>query len=296
MSSKGVTFLLRLSSTVALWVLTLIGIFSGQEVLFAVFIGGVGLLGLWEYFRMLRVGNLPSFPTTGLVCAAALLSGNFLYLRVYGPEAGFDFELAVLVFLIVAVFARQIFAPIRGTHTLEALANTLFGLFYIPFLFNFLTKTVYLTPRLENGALSGQFYVLYVVCVTKFSDMGAYVVGMLFGRHPCVTHISPRKTWEGLGGAIFGAFLGSFLLFFLLRERLALLTVVDFVLLPLMLGAAAIVGDLAESVLKRSAGIKDSGGVLPGIGGVLDLIDSVLFTAPMFYFYLRLIAGAGMEV
>ncbi|MCS7009453.1 MAG: phosphatidate cytidylyltransferase, partial [Chthoniobacterales bacterium] len=138
MSSKGVTFLLRLSSTVALWVLTLIGIFSGQEVLFAVFIGGMGLLGLWEYFRMLRVGNLPSFPTTGLVCAAALLSGNFLYLRVYGPEAGFDFELAVLVFLIVAVFARQIFAPIRGTHTLEALANTLFGLFYIPFLFNFL--------------------------------------------------------------------------------------------------------------------------------------------------------------
>lgn len=294
MSNKTLTFLLRLGSTIALWVLTLFGIFSGHEVLFAVFIAGIGLLGLWEYFRMLKVGNLPCFPSTGMICAAALLTGNFLYLRQHGAEVGHDFELVVLVCLIVAVFARQIFAPIRGTSTLEAVANTLFGLFYIPFLFNFLTKTVYLTPRMEDGGPTGQFYVLYVICVTKFADMGGYVIGMLIGRHPCATHISPKKTWEGLAGALVGAFVGSLLMFILLKGKLNLMTLVDFFVLPVLLGFTAIIGDLSESVLKRSAGIKDSGGFLPGIGGVLDLIDSVLFTAPLFYFYLRLVAGAGV--
>jgi phosphatidate cytidylyltransferase len=174
-------------------------------------------------------------------------------------------------------------------------AYTLFGLIYIPFLFNVLTKIVYLPPPdVATGMVTGQFYVLYLVVVTKFSDMGGYVFGMLFGRHRSVPHISPAKTWEGFAGALLTPLLASWLVHWLLPGKLPALDTIDLIVLPLLLGVAAIIGDLAESIIKRSTQTKDSSHLLPGIGGTLDLIDSVLFTAPIMYFYLRLISGVGM--
>ena len=103
-----------------------------------------------------------------------------------------------------------------------------------------------------------------------------------------IPHISPGKTWQGLGGGFLFALIAGCGLFALLPEDLAVLgswpTVIA---LSLVLGALAVVGDLAESVLKRSIGVKDSGNTLPGIGGMLDLIDSLCFTAPALYFFLK---------
>jgi phosphatidate cytidylyltransferase len=127
--------------------------------------------------------------------------------------------------------------------------------------------------------------------VTKFSDMGAYVTGSLIGKHPLVPHISPKKTWEGFFGALAFSIAGGCGLLALMPGQLSLLTQRDAVVLGLVLGFAAIIGDLAESIIKRSCDVKDSGRFLPGIGGALDLIDSILFTAPLMYFYLRLIVG-----
>jgi phosphatidate cytidylyltransferase len=134
-------------------------------------------------------------------------------------------------------------------------------------------------------------YVLYLIVVTKFSDMGAYVTGSLIGKHPLIPHISPNKTWEGFFGALVFSTAGSFGLRALLPGGLRALTTVDALILGLGLGFAAIIGDLAESIVKRSAGVKDSGRLLPGIGGTLDLIDSILFTAPLLFFYLRFAVG-----
>jgi len=127
--------------------------------------------------------------------------------------------------------------------------------------------------------------------VTKFSDMVAYLAGLLFGKHKLVPHISPHKSWEGLIGAIVLATAGSFGLWLLIPGRLSVFSATDVAVLGVLLGIAAVIGDLAESIVKRSTEAKDSGGLLPGIGGVLDLIDSLLFTAPLLFFYMRLVLG-----
>ena len=101
-----------------------------------------------------------------------------------------------------------------------------------------------------------------------------------------IPHISPGKTWEGLLGASLGALIGGFTVYFGFRHALPLLTPGHVAVLSLVLAAVCVVGDLAESVLKRCLDIKDSGALLPGIGGALDLIDSLLWTGPVFYFYL----------
>src|SRR5437016_3276493 len=155
--------------------------------------------------------------------------------------------------------------------------------------FKITTKILYLTPRASSGVASGQFYCLYLIAVTKFSDMGAYLTGSAIGRHLMVPQISAKKTWEGFFGALALALLCSLALFKLMPGHLAMLSWTHATILGLLLGFAAVIGDLAESIIKRSTGVKDSGNFLPGIGGALDLIDSLLFTAPLLFFYLRLV-------
>lgn len=284
--------MLRLGSTLVLWVLMLATVFSGYEVGFFSLLACMALIALWEYYRMLESDGIGVFTLTGLVCAAVLLIGGFLVARDSGPAAAHHFEQPVLVLFMITIFARQMF---RGAKQdpLRAMSYTVFGLLYIPWLFNFLTKIIYLAPRLPDGGTTGQYYVLYVVAVTKFSDMGAYVFGSLFGRHPFVPQISPKKTWEGFGGALFSSMLCSFGLAWLLPEKLAAFGTTDLAVLGLLLGAGAVVGDLAESIVKRGAHTKDSSAILPGIGGTLDLIDSILFTAPLMYFFMRFVMGMG---
>jgi len=291
MESAQQVFRRRLVSTIFLWALVLGTILSGYEQMFFVTIAGIGLLGLWEYYEMLDRRGVPNFKLTALICAVVFFAASFYAFRSYGPDKSYDFEIAVLVVFLLVVFGRQMFQSTRDRNPLETMAYTLFGLLYIVWLFNFLTKIVYLPPRGPLGETTGQYYVLYLLLVTKFSDMGAYLAGTLFGKHKLVPHISPHKSWEGLVGAIAFATAGSFGLWWLIPGRLAIFDAADVAVLGVLLGGAAVIGDLAESIVKRGAEAKDSGGLLPGIGGVLDLIDSVLFTAPILFFYMRLVLG-----
>ena len=282
-------FILRFISTVALWTIALLIMFSGHEGLFWILISGFGMIGLWEFYRMLDHKGLPNFKITGMICGAVMLAGSFYYFSKIGPTASYDFEVAVLLFFLLTVFGRQMFARLRDDEPLQTMAYTLFGLLYVLWLFNFITKIVYLTPRSTNGQLTGQFYVLYLIAVTKFSDMGAYLTGSVIGRHLMVPHISAKKTWEGFFGAIVLALLCSLVLYKLMPGHLSVLNWTHATILGLLLGFAAVVGDLAESIIKRSTDVKDSGNLLPGIGGALDLLDSLLFTAPLLFFYMRLV-------
>ena len=291
MESSQRVFRRRLLSTVILWVFVLGTVLSGYEQMFFIAIAALGLLGLWEYYEMLDRRGIPNFKLTALICAVVFFAASFYTFRSYGPDKSYDFEIAVLVGFLVVVFGRQMFQRTRDRNPLETMAYTLFGLLYVVWLFNFLAKIVYLPPRGPLGEITGQYYVLYLLLVTKFSDMGAYLAGTLFGRHKLVPHISPHKSWEGLVGAIVLATAGSFGLWLLIPQRLSVFTASDVAILGVLLGGAAVIGDLAESIVKRGADAKDSGGLLPGIGGVLDLIDSVLFTAPVLFFYMRLVLG-----
>src|SRR5438132_524480 len=282
-------FVLRFISTVALWSIALLIAFSGFEILFWLLISAFGLIALWEFYRMLDHNGLPNFKVTGMICGAIMLVGSFYYFSKIGPAQSYDFEVAVLLFFLLTVFGRQMFARLRDDEPLQTMAYTLFGLLYVLWLFNFITKIFYLMPRSSTGAVTGQFYCLYLIAVTKFSDMGAYLTGSVVGRHLMVPHISAKKTWEGFFGAIILALLCSLGLFKLMPGHLSVLTWTHATSLGLLLGFAAVVGDLAESIIKRSTGVKDSGNLLPGIGGALDLLDSLLFTAPLLFFYLRLV-------
>jgi phosphatidate cytidylyltransferase len=293
MTSRRTTFFRRLGSTLTLWAIIVGTILANSDIGFFALILFLGLVGLYEYFHMVKEQGAPVFTLTGSICAAVYLVGSFLYLRAHGPAHSLDLEMGVLVTFLFVIFARQMFRGVADREPLEAIAYTVFGLLYIPWLFNFITKIIYLLPKDADGSTTGQYYVIFLLVVTKFSDMGAYAFGSLFGKHPFVPHISPKKTWEGFFGALFSSTLGGVLLFHFLPGHLSALTLQDVIILGVLLGAGAVVGDLAESVIKRSAHAKDSSNVLPGIGGTLDLIDSLLFTGPLMYFYLRLVVGVG---
>jgi phosphatidate cytidylyltransferase len=282
-------FIVRFITTIALWSVALVIAFSGYELAFYALICVFGLIALWEFYRMLDHRSLPNFKVTGMICGTVMLVGSFYYFAKIGPAQSYDFETAVLLFFLLTVFARQMFARLRHDEPLQTMAYTLFGLLYVLWLFNFITKIVYVMPRSSSGAVTGQFYVLYLIAVTKFSDMGAYLTGSVIGRHLMVPHISAKKTWEGFFGALVFALLCSLALFKLMPGHLSVLTWTHATILGLLLGFAAVIGDLAESIIKRSTGVKDSGNLLPGIGGALDLLDSLLFTAPLLFFYLRLV-------
>ncbi len=291
MTDKRLVFLRRSGSTALLWTVALWTILSGQEVAFFLLLTTLSLLGLWEYYTMLEHKRLPAFKIIGMICGALISIGGYFAIWRHGPGHAQDFEVAALLGCMLIVFARQMFQRTRDLSPLETMAYTVFGLFYVPWLFLFVTKIVYLMPRDAAGHLTGHLYVLWLLVVTKFSDMGAYLTGSVIGKHPLVPHISPKKTWEGFFGALAFSTAGACGLLALIPGKLSYLKQGDAVILGIGLGFAAVIGDLAESIVKRSAEVKDSGSMLPGIGGALDLIDSLLFTAPLLYFYLRFAVG-----
>jgi phosphatidate cytidylyltransferase len=205
------------------------------------------------------------------------------------PSLANDFETPFLILFVLGLCVRQ-FVSKSNTAGILAISVTLFGLMYVPWLLSFITKINYF-PGLAPG--DGPFYVLYFILVTKFSDTGAYCVGSLIGKHKMIPRISPGKTWEGFGGAILGSVGVSLLFVQLAGSHLKGMNLTHAVVLGVLLSVGAVVGDLIESLFKREAGLKDSGRLFPGIGGILDLLDSLLFNAPIMYLYLRYVLAQG---
>jgi len=285
------SFARRLLSFVALWAIILAVMFTGHRALAqVVFLGMMVFLataGLLEFYRLAARSGSASYRGCGLFGGGLLMVGTFLHctgrLGLHdSPSRVNDFEACFLILFVLGLCVRQLLAR-SGSAGLPALAMTLLGLMYVPWLLNFIQK-IHFFPGLEGR---GKFYVLYFLLVTKFSDTGAYAVGSLLGRHRLAPRISPAKTWEGLGGAIAVSIVASLVCAHGLGQRLPGMRPLHAGVLGALLGATAVVGDLIESLFKREAGVKDSGALLPGIGGVLDLLDSLLFNAPLMYLYLR---------
>ena len=137
-----------------------------------------------------------------------------------------------------------------------------------------------------NGRL---LLCLWLIAVAKFCDVGALLTGMAFGRHPMAPHISPKKTWEGaVGGVLVSMGIGALVAWLARGQLPAHMTPLVAALIAAPIALVAIVSDLVESIIKRHAALKDSGGAIPGIGGVFDLSDSLLLTAPLGYFLFAL--------
>lgn len=292
--SKLKTFLRRLLSTVVLWALILFGLFGGNQLIsdcvFLLVMVFLATTGLAEFYGMAAKRDLVCFKGWGIFGGVLLIIGTFLQLtgRIGtqgSPARVNDFETSFIILFVLGLCLRQFFSR-SNTAGMVAISTTLFGLMYVPWLLNFIQKINYFSfPPAMLG--DGKYYVIYFILVTKFSDSGAYAVGSLIGKHKMIPRISPGKTWEGFGGAVAVSTLGSVLFAHFFRERLMGMNLFHAVILGIILSVCAVVGDLIESLFKREAGVKDSGRFFPGIGGILDLLDSLLFNAPIMYLYLR---------
>ncbi len=293
-SSKRRVFFRRFASTVGLWTGVGVAFATRQAWAYALVIGVFAVLASSEYFHMLHKAGVRSHGRFGvsltaaysLALAWALIAGGRLGAGVPGGWAGID--AAGLFLALAGAFVMEMRRPVHGVDALVAMAANVFGFVYVAYLFHFAERIVFLAPG--GGQVPGALELLWLVAVTKFTDMGAYITGTVAGRHKMIPSISPAKTWEGFAGSLAFAQLAGCGLYAIFPGKQGLGVLGDqvhVIALGLVIALLTVIGDLAESVLKRSLGAKDSGEMLPGIGGALDLIDSLCFTAPAMYLYLK---------
>jgi phosphatidate cytidylyltransferase len=287
--SKKQIFFRRLFSFVLLWTVILAALFSGHKMLsdyvFLIVMVLLAWAGLVEFYGIAEKRGLVCFKHLGVIGGILLMVGTFYNLTGKigtsgSPARVNDFETSFLILFVLGLCVRQ-FVSKSNTAGILAISTTLFGLMYVPWLLNFIQKINFF-PNVD-----GHFYLLYFVLITKFSDTGAYAVGSLIGRHKMIPRISPGKTWEGFGGAIVISTLASVAFVHFAHDKMPAMNWIHAVILGVLLSSTAVIGDLIESLFKREAGVKDSGKLFPGIGGILDLLDSLLFNAPIMYLYLR---------
>jgi len=281
---KGRTgFRWRLVSSLVLWGIMLAVVFWLPPTGLYVFMNVVIARAVWEFYTICEAKGLQAFKAWGVVGTIALISGSWFFYRRHDVlTLSYDFDILILLIFALGVFLRQ-FPQKLNPSGIETMAVTLFGLMYVAWLGNFITRINFATGH-------GRYWVMFLVVVTKFTDIGAYLTGSTMGRHRMIPRISPKKTWEGTAGGIVLAVGGAWVCFRFIPELAADgLTLFHAMLLGMLLGVAAVIGDLAESLIKREAGVKDSSTILPGHGGCLDMIDSLLFTAPLLFVYMRLV-------
>lgn len=288
--SKGAVFRRRLLSFTILWGVVLGALFSGNKILsdyvFLLIVAFLAVTGLMEFYGMVARLGYACYTKEGILGGALLLIATFGYIsgdfgKAAGPSRVNDFETSFFILFVLGLCIRQ-FVSRHTTTGIVAISTTLFGLMYVPWLLNFVQKINFF-----GQGVDGHFYVLYFIIVTKLSDCGAYAVGSLIGKHKMIPRISPGKTWEGFGGAVVVSTASSVIFARVAATHLTGMTTLHAVILGVILSIAAVIGDLIESLFKREAGLKDSGRFFPGIGGILDLLDSLLFNAPLMYLYLR---------
>ena len=264
-------------TTAAVLVPVLAGVLILGGVWIAALVAVTTGLAAIEAFRLLRAAGYPALPTLGTLLAVAVVA------EAAAPQviAGSDLLLGAVGAIVIAVAA---FALPDPRDALATWMTTVFGAIYVALL-GFVVRLGHAAPPLPPGAplaALGQErgWILLLVLGVWAYDTGAYFAGRRFGRRRFLTHLSPSKTYAGLVGGmiaatvVVGAMLGG-----LGQPPAAAL------ILGPLLALAAQAGDLAESLLKRAAGAKDSGTLIPGHGGILDRIDSFLFAAPIVMLY-----------
>ena len=254
----------------------LTGLIALPLLIYLIYLGGLplylliaagSLLGLYEYFKIVLAPGAKIVSATTLTAA---VSGVGL---LWAAHAGLP-EAMVAVAAVNMIAAAVIVVAQVGRHPeiLEAVKKQFQGFLYIPLLLSFII--------LMRNSDDGMRWVLLLLCVVFSGDTAALYVGTLIGRHKLAPAISPGKTVEGsIGGLTAGLLIGLLAKYFMLPGIGWAATAV----FCIIVGAAAQLGDLFESSLKRASNVKDSGTILPGHGGVLDRIDALLFAAPVAY-------------
>jgi phosphatidate cytidylyltransferase len=247
------------------------------QLLFVILVAAAMIFGLYEFYVLARKKDMKPDVAAGFLGGAALFT--IFYFATPDRQPRLDVETIALVIIVLTV-GTLIAATLRGAPFDKMIASsgaTIVGVLYVVLLGGHLValRTGF-EERLSAHLLSFFFLIL------MGADTGAYYVGRAIGKHKLAPAISPAKTWEGVaGGVVAGLALATVAHFWFFRE-LPLKWALPLTAAMIVLG---ILGDLTESALKRGAGAKDTAKILPGHGGVLDRLDSLLFNAPLIYYF-----------
>jgi len=248
----------------------------------AVLLGLLAVCGLamHEVYALMARGDLPASKKTGMSSGLVFVAMTWL-----ASKHGFSDDVlwSLLLIILMLIFLR-LFGYTDARQALRNALGTLFGFLYVAFFWSFFVR-LYMTggPDLPGRTA---FYLLLAV---KWGDAGAYFIGSRFGKHKLFERISPKKSWEGLaGGVLFSCLVGVLWCLFS-KNRLGPhpFPLGHALILGVLFPVVGTLGDLVESMFKRAVGIKDSGAIAHGMGGMLDMIDSLLFTAPFMYIYIK---------
>ena len=256
----------RVLTTAFLLPFVILVVSKATSVYFFFFVSLIVVLGLAEFFGMLAQGQQASSPFLGVIL------GWLVSLALFQGRA--DLTQLVLTLTPMVLLASRLLQGGSLADATRGAFNTLFGIFFV----SWLLSHFFLLRNLE----AGKSYVFFVLLVISLGDTSAYYGGRRWGRHKLAVRISPQKTVEGalfgLGGSLVGAWIARH--YFLPSWETSRFLGVGF-----FLGALGQIGDLSESLIKRSMGVKDSGGILPGHGGILDRVDGLMFAVPAMYYY-----------
>ncbi|MEO6244355.1 MAG: phosphatidate cytidylyltransferase [Opitutaceae bacterium] len=272
----------RIFSTVALWIIVGGALWYFRTTGALVLIGLISVLTLREFYGLMHASGYDPFDKLGLSCGALITMSPWL-------ETLCAFPTPLVLPLAVIVFAVRLLGERTPETRVESLASTLFGLVYVAVMLQYLVAIVTPLPGDTVSANGRLLLCLWLIAVVKFCDTGALLTGLAIGKHKMSPQISPKKTWEGAAGGVVVAMGVGALIAWLARGVFpAHLTPLTAALMAVPIAIVGIVADLVESVLKRRANQKDSGATIPGIGGMFDLSDSIIFVAPLAYYFFRL--------
>ena len=230
--------------------------------------------GLFEFYRMMEAKGIRPYKTVGV--AAGLVVSWYVYFQG-GVFSGLFITLMLITIMAMELFRRD------GELAVFHISTTILGVFYVAWL----GSHIILLRQLGEGVVGtdlGGFFVILAFALAWGTDTGAYFVGNAIGKKKLLPRVSPSKSVEGALGGVVVAITVAFVA---KATIVPLLTVVDVLALGLAAPVMAVLGDLVESLMKRDVRIKDTSRALPGHGGMLDRFDSVLFVAPLVYYYLR---------
>ena len=238
---------------------------------FYVFFFIVLALGLKEFYQLVEKKDIIPQKTLGFVMSLGLYFSSYL---LHVNEKMSLLTLNLLLALTFLLFAVELFRSKEISFV--NIGATILGVIYVALPLSLLTFLAFDTNNQYSYHL-----ILSVFILVWLSDVGGYFAGINFGKHKLLERISPKKTWEGVAGGLLLCIIGSYIL----SQFFPIMNIYMWLVLGMLVCVSSVIGDLIESMLKRSANIKDSGNILPGHGGILDRFDSVLFVIPIVYIF-----------
>ncbi len=258
-----------ISSIVSLPILLAI-IYFGTPFHFFLLLEFAIFIGLYEFYRMIEKGGLGCYKWVGIILgillSLAIFKGAYINL--------------VIASSVIILFIIRIFEGNTSDNTFSYVSNTIFGILYVSFLMSYL-------GIIRNSGDNGRELIFFALLITWMGDTTAYYGGKSFGKHKLAPLISPKKTVEGAIIGLMGSIIGAIIA----KSWFLDISILNAIAAGILIGAFGQFGDLSESIIKRNLQVKDSGGIIPGHGGILDRVDSLLFSAPVFYYYYRFIIG-----